>query len=147
LIDLDEVFLARVGDIGAFIQGQGYQAYKARNATLAAAVVDETSCPSVLVTSSGFLARDNPPDVLAANHALVARGYSISLLPSAEIEAAVATLVARQMSRPYNRGVSEQAHAATARARFETYMAAGDLLVCSTAPADAVAEALAARLS
>ncbi|HEY2710774.1 MAG TPA: shikimate kinase, partial [Caulobacteraceae bacterium] len=147
LIDLDEVFLARLGDIGAFIQDEGYAAYKASNSKLAAGLVDEATSPALLVTSSGFLTHDNPPDVLVANRALLARGYSISVMPSSSIDHAVATIVTRQMGRPYNEGVGMEAHAATARARFETYMTAGDLLVCSTAPPDVIVSSLHAHMS
>jgi shikimate kinase len=147
LVDLDEAFLARVGDIGAFIRHEGYEAYKVGNSKLATALVDEMVSPALLVTSSGFLTADNPPDALAANHAVLARGYSISLMPSPDLDEAVATLVFRQMSRPFNQGASVAAHAATARARFETYMTAGDLLVCSSAPPDSVAVALCGHVA
>jgi shikimate kinase len=147
LIDLDEAFLVRIGDIGAFIQDKGYEAYKTANSKLAASLVDETCTPVVLVTSSGFLTSDNPPGVLAANHALLSRGYSVSLMPAPEIEEAVATIVSRQMARPYHQGIAREAHAATARTRLTTYMAAGDLLVCSAAPPGEVAGALGAYLT
>ena len=140
LLDLDETFLVRIGDIGSFIRDQGYLAYKTANSGLATALAEDVTAPVVLVTSSGFLATDNPPEVLTANRALLTRGYSLSLLPSAEKDDTVATIVSRQMTRPFNAGVVREE--ATARARFETYMAAGDLLVCSAAPPDAIAEAL-----
>jgi shikimate kinase len=146
LIDLDETFLTRIGDIGSFIRDEGYAAYKAANSKLAAALVDQTDSPAVLVTSSGFLTADNPPEVLAANHALLGRGYCVSLLPSVDLEAAVETIATRQMSRFYHEGVDREAHAATARARFMTYWRAGDLLVCSSAPPDAVAQRLDVHL-
>jgi len=144
LVDLDETFLVRIGDIGGFIRDQGYAAYKAANVKLASVLADEATRPLVLVMSPGFLIGDNPPETLAGNFALLARGYSVSLLPSSDIESTVATIVSRQMTRPFNVGIAKEE--AKARARFETYKAAGDILVCSIASPDAMAEALMPHL-
>ena len=106
--------------------------------------MEEATCPLVLVASSGFLTSENPPETLAGNFALLSRGYSVSLLPCSDNERAVATIASRQMTRAFNAGVAKEE--AKARARFETYKAAGDLLVCSVAPPDAIAEALMPHL-
>lgn len=140
LVDLDEVFLERTGDIGAFIRDEGYEAYALANSELATALAAEATTPTVLVTSSGFLASDNPPDVLAANRALLRTGYNLSLLPAPELEAAVAAMVARQLTRSFNAGAVREE--AKARERFYTYRTVGDLLVCTVARPDAVVERL-----
>ena len=144
LVDLDEAFLERFGDIGAFIRDDGYEAYKLANSGLANTLVAEAATPTILVTSSGFLTSDNPPDVLAANRALLTTGYSLSLLPGLELEAAVAAMVARQMTRTFNAGAIREE--AKARARFDTYKVIGDLLVCTVAGPEIVAEQLALHL-
>ncbi len=145
LIDLDEVFLERVGDINAFIRDAGYEAYKLANSHLARALVAEANTPAIFIASSGFLTSDNPPDVLAANRALLTAGYSLSLLPALQLQAAVAIIAARQMTRVFNAGyVREEARA---RARFDTYKAAGDLLVCTAACPDIVAGLLMPHLA
>jgi len=107
--------------------------------------VAEANTPAIIIASSGFLTSDNPPDVLAANRALLTAGYSLSLLPAPQLQAAVAIIVARQMTRVFNAGyVREEARA---RARFDTYEAAGDLLVCTAACPDIVAELLMPHLA
>lgn len=145
LIDLDDVFLERVGDISLFIREAGYEAYKARNSVLARTLVNELTSPTVFVTSSGFLTTDNPPEILAANEALLKTGYSLSLLPTTDLEDAVRILVARQMTRTFNAGIAKEE--SRARERFGIYQAAGDLLVCSTANPNIIARKLMPRLT
>jgi len=145
LVDLDELFLARIGNIGAFIRDQGYPAYKSANSSLALALAEAARDPTILVTSSGFLANDNPPDTLATNRALLASGHVVSMLPACEMAAAVGIIVSRQMARPFNSGIARER--ATAQERFATYKDAGDLLVCSAAEPDAIAAELASYLT
>lgn len=99
----------------------------------------------MFVTSSGFLTTDNPPEILAANEALLKAGYSLSLLPTTDLEDAVRILVARQMTRTFNAGIAKEE--TRARERFGIYKAAGDLLICSTANPDIVARQLMPHLT
>jgi shikimate kinase len=140
LIDLDERFCARIGPIDSIIRDSGYAAYKRANAALAQALVAEAAEPALLVTSSGFLARDNPPNALAANQALLAQCYSISLLPHADLDRASAIIVERQMARGFAKDRAREDR--IIRERFALYAAAGDMRVIADAPPQQIAAAL-----
>jgi|JI8StandDraft_1071087.scaffolds.fasta_scaffold30348_2 shikimate kinase len=145
LVDLDGEFSRRIGDIGEFLREEGYEAYKLRNSILAEQLMFERAAPTLLVTSSGFLAVDNPMKTLEANRRLVANCYSICLLPSRDLEKAVDVIVKRQSRRPF---AGDHAHEErTIRARYSAYVQEGDLLVFSTAPSIDTAEAIARHLS
>lgn len=130
LVDLDSEFTQRVGNISRFIREEGYDSYKRRNATLAGQIVAEAANPTLLVTSSGFLTPDNPPEALAANHRLLAACYSICLLPSRNLKRAVQIIVQRQITRPFSSDWKREE--ATIRARYPLYFQKGDLRVFST---------------
>lgn len=144
LIDLDQEFCGRIGDIDQHIRSQGYPAYKAANSRLAQGLVSSLTGPTILVTSSGFLSPDNSADALARNRRLLARSYSISLLPDADLEIASDIIVRRQLSRGLYTDADKQLH--TVRERFPIYKAAGDMLVISAADPCEIAEAIARRL-
>ena len=145
LVDLDSEFTQCIGNIGRYIREEGYDAYKRRNSALAGLIMAEAAEPTLLVTSSGFLTADNPPDVLATNQQLLAACYSICLLPSRDVERAVATIVQRQISRPFTSDRTREE--ATIRARYPAYMQQGDLLVFSTLSPKATAGVLTKHLT
>lgn len=138
LVDLDEEFRHRKGDISAFLAGEGYERYKIENAKLAADIVAEAAAPTVLIASSGFLTPDNPEAVLKANRSLSRACYLVCLLPSSDLEESVRVIVARQMERPFAR--DRAGEEAMIRARYAVYVKLGNLLVFSTAcPRDTAA--------
>lgn len=144
LVDLDQEFLLRVGNIDSFIRNAGYERYKLRNSQLAREIVTEADNALLLVTSSGFLTLDNPKEVLDANHALLATGYSVCLLPSRDFERSVSVIVERQLSRPFSR--SRASEEEIIRDRYPIYARSGDLLVFSTAAPSDIAQAVACCL-
>src|SRR5688572_19136259 len=101
LVDLDHQFGCRVGNISAFIRDEGYDQYKLRNSLLAARIVSGSSVPTLLVTSSGFLTPDNPPQAMEVNRRILAKWHSICLLPSRDVERAVSIIVGRQAQRSF----------------------------------------------
>lgn len=141
LVDLDEEFRHRRGDISAFLAGEGYDRYKIENSMLAADIVAEAAAPTLLIASSGFLTPDNPEAVLKANHSLSRACYSICLLPSSDLERSVSVIVARQLERPFAR--ARACEEAVIRARYSVYAKLGDLVVFSTASPCDIAAAVA----
>lgn len=139
-VDLDQEFMARIGDIGGVIEGQGYLRYVERNAALFAAIVEDLPETAVVPLSSGFLARETPPDLLAANQARVkAAGTSIRLLPCEDLEAATHIVVARQIGRGL--GLEADREASKFPRRFADYLDQGDIRIFShAAPAQIAAE-------
>lgn len=144
LIDLDSEFCGRVGQIDQYIRSAGYIAYKQANSRLARALADEAPGPALMVTSSGFLSLDNPPETLLENRNLVAEGYSICLLPDADPDLAADIIVARQLERGFSSDAARERR--TIGERFATYNAAGDMIVFSAAAPARIAAAIAARL-
>ncbi|MGE0152970.1 MAG: shikimate kinase [Reyranellaceae bacterium] len=144
LIDLDETFCSRVGQIDQYIRSAGYAAYKQANGRLARLLANEASRPAIMATSSGFLSLDNPPETLMQNGNLVAQGYSICLLPDADPDLASDIIVARQLDRGFSRDAARERR--TIGERFPVYKAAGDMIVFSAAPAAQIAAAIAGRL-
>jgi shikimate kinase len=143
-IDLDEQFCDRIENVGTFIRREGYERYVRENSALAQELVGELRTPSVFVTSSGFLAADAEPAVRDANLQLIKSGYSISLLPSAELEVATSIAVTRQLRRGF--GLNAENERRKFRERFSTYQALGDMLVLSAAPVANIAPAVVSLL-
>lgn len=144
LLDLDRLFDERIGSIDAYIRERGYAAYKHANSDLAGECIGAADRPALFVTSSGFLTEDNPQEMLSQNRRLVARTYSLSLLPSCDIREAAEILVARQLGRGFGLNAADEMR--KAETRFPTYAAAGDLLVISRGPPEQIAAYLAPLL-
>jgi shikimate kinase len=119
LVDLDHQFGCRIGNISTFIREEGYEHYKLRNSLLAREITSASLVPTLLVTSSGFLTPDNPPQAIEANRRLLAECYSICLLPSRNLEKSVAIILDRQAQRPFARDRTREE--ATIRARYPLY--------------------------
>lgn len=144
-VDLDQEFMTRVGHIDAVIRGEGYGRYVALNAQLFATLADELPETVVVALSSGFLARETPPDLLAANQARVrAAGTSIRLLPCEDLGAATAMVVARQMGRGL--GLDEGRETSKFARRFADYLDQGDIRIFSAASPAQVATEMARAL-
>lgn len=144
LIDLDQEFCQRIANIGLFIRAQGYVRYKTENSALAHALIFPLTEPTIVVTSSGFLSSDNPYDVGQANLSLVRTGYSLTLLPSNEIEQATPIVVERQMRRGFE--LDRQREEKTFRERFELYKRLGDMVIISSSTAEETASVVATAL-
>ena len=144
LVDLDLEFCDRMHDITAFIAAHGYPAYRAGNLGLAKALVAGITPPTIVVTSSGFMAAPPDSDDYRGALALVRSGYSITLLPSLDLAEATDIVVARQLTRGL--GFERESEAAKFQRRFPMYRPLGDMLVVSTAPAEETAAAVLSRL-
>lgn len=140
LVDLDQEFHRRIGDISAFIRNEGYDRYKLRNSELAVDIKAEALEATILVTSSGFLTDDNPQQAIWSNKSLLSECYSVCMLPSRDLELAVKTIVDRQLARPFSRNRTQEE--AAIRNRYPIYARLGDLTVFSTAPSREIARAV-----
>ena len=81
-IDLDSEFCEQLLNIRQYIQRNGYECYVRDNAALCSRLLAENPHKKrVVVLSSGFLATDVCPEIVAVNRQLVRQsGYSILLL-------------------------------------------------------------------
>jgi shikimate kinase len=145
LVDLDDMFCDRIGPIHGYVRDVGAEAYREANSGLAAAIVAALAEPAIVVASSGFLAPDNAPSVLRANHDLIASGYSLSLLPALDEAEAMRIVVGRQLGRGF--GLNRESEERKFRERMPHYREAGDMLVVAANVDDPAAAMVCAALN
>jgi shikimate kinase len=138
-IDLDSEFCEQLLNIRQYIQRNGYERYVRDNAALCSRLLAENPHKKrVVVLSSGFLATDVCPEIVAGNRQLVRQsGYSILLLPSEDIDIATRIVVARQLMRGF--GLVREKEMKF-RQRFREYCALDDCRVVSSEEPERVAE-------
>lgn len=120
-VDLDATFVALHGDVGAFIDANGYEAYAARNVETYRSVFPASQAPGVLALSSGFMVYpDNiHPEYQNIREAIAASSWTFLLLPALDLEICVSETVRRQLQRPFAR--TSQREESVIRARFPAY--------------------------
>lgn len=139
-VDLDECFMAELGDIAGCIDSHGYRQYAASNVALYRRLRAAASAPAVMALSSGFMTyapgiADDYPALCAS---IEADPLTALLMPAWTLDACVASIVQRQLARPYLGGDAAR-ETQRIRERFERYMALGCTRIQSDAPPDAVA--------
>jgi len=144
LLDLDLIFCDQVGMIGPYIAEHSYEAYRSANLDLAESLVLDRDRPTIFVTSSGFLAAPERSEDRRRALALLRGGYSVTLLPSLDINVATNIVVERQVNRPF--GLAAESEAEKFRARFAVYRNAGDMLVASFASPPTIAGVISRSL-
>jgi shikimate kinase len=143
-LDLDMEFIGRIAPIDHFIRAHGYERYQEANSALAHDVLRQNDQPRVAALSSGFLMIHRGPEYGRRNRLLVQQtGYSILILPSADIDEATDIVVARQLARGF--GLTADRERAKFRCRFSAYLELGDMQIFSTAAPEEIAGAIADR--
>lgn len=137
-VDLDVEFAAGNGDISAYIDTHGYEAYAARNVTLYSALTGERGRLHVVALSSGFMTYgDDVHTGYARWRQRIASSQStFVLLPSLDLEVCVAETVRRQLLRPFARVAEREEQ--VIRTRFATYASLPARKVETMRPVDAV---------
>ena len=120
-VDLDEEFIATVGDISLFLDAHGYDAYAERNVRVYLAVAAVAGREAVLALSSGFMAYPPGihPEYESCRRAIASSPSTAVLLPSLDFTACVAEIVRRQLIRPFARSAEREEE--VIRARFPIY--------------------------
>jgi shikimate kinase len=146
LIDLDLEFLNQVGDIGSFIDSFGYTKYSYTNSELFYSLLNEGSKNTVFILSSGFLVHKGLEE-LVHKHAktLQAKGTSILLLPSRNINETVEIVVKRQINRGI--GLKEKNERVKIKERFSKYLNFGDIKIYSHDSPENIAEEMKEKLT
>jgi shikimate kinase len=145
-VDLDAEFTAASGDISAYLDTYGYDAYANRNVSLYSALVSAPQRPGVLALSSGFMTyRDDVhPDYVQWRRAIESSPSTFVLLPSLDHETCVAEIVRRQSWRRFARSAEREEQ--VIRNRFFVYVSLPAQKVETMRPVEAVvAELLQAR--
>lgn len=144
--DLDARFAAAAGDIDAFIEAHGYEAYARRNLEVYEAIA-RSPAAGVIAPSSGFMTY--PPGVhprYAALRGRIARApTTVVLLPAFERERCVAEIVRRQAERGISRRTAAREEAVI-RERFAVYIALAALRVETMQTPAVVATEIVAQL-
>ena len=143
-VDLDEEFIARVGDISAYLDVHGYDAYAERNVDVYLTMAAVAGSQAVLALSSGFMTYrlDIHREYASCRRSIALSPTTFVLLPSLDFEACVAEIVRRQTSRPFARSVEREEQ--VIRARFATYVDVPARKVETMRPVQEVVDELAA---
>ena len=122
-LDLDRHLAQRIGDIGGYISGHGYETYARENVETYQSIVRADRPPDIVALSSGFMTYsiDIHPSYPSLRRDIDQSPTTFVLLPSVDRDVCVAETVRRQIGRPFGRSASMEA--AVIRTRFEIYMA------------------------
>lgn len=121
-VDLDEEFIATVGDISQYLGAHGYDAYAGRNVNVYVALAAVAGGDAVLALSSGFMTYrpDVHPEYENCRREIGSSPSTFVLLPSLDFETCVAEVVRRQLIRPFARSAEREEH--VIRTRFPIYV-------------------------
>lgn len=141
-VDLDERFLATVGDISSYIERHGYNAYAARNVGLYSEISAIADRNAVLALSSGFMTyqSDIHPRYARYRKEIACDPTTFVLLPSLDPEVCIAETVRRQIARPFARPPEREEE--VIRNRFPIYMRIPATKIETSRPAPEVVGAL-----
>lgn len=122
-LDLDKYLEVQVGDIGEYINRNGYDAYARANIDAYCSLFSGKRCPGVHALSSGFMtyASQLHPDYPRLRREIEMHPHTFVLLPSLDRDTCVAETVRRQTARPFGRTPAREE--VVIRSRFEIYMA------------------------
>ena len=144
-VDLDRCFSTRAGDISAYIDRNGYDAYARENVETYLVLSHGGSAPQVVAMSSGFMTYPTHihPAYPGLRREIGESPSTFVLLPSLDLGTCVAETVRRQLGRPFTRTADREA--AVIRERFALYAGLGARKVeTMRSPAAVVDELLAA---
>lgn len=145
-IDLDAEFTARFGDISAYLDTYGYQAYAAENVALYIDLVAAAVPPGVAALSSGFMtySQEIHPDYASLRQRIGSSPSTFVLLPSLVLEECVHETVRRQVQRPFARSAEREEQ--VIRERFFIHVDLAARKVETARPMEAILAALIAAL-
>lgn len=146
-VDLDAEFAARHGNISAYLDAHGYEAYAEQNVGLYLDLVGGPVRFDIAALSSGFMTyRDSiHPAYLALRQRVGSSPATFVLLPSVDVEACVSEIVRRQLRRPFARSAEREEQ--VIRERFFTYFSLSARKVETMQPVEAVVTELIAALA
>ncbi|MEH6631729.1 MAG: shikimate kinase [Halopseudomonas aestusnigri] len=138
-IDLDQEFCRRLGNIGEYIRLYSYEKYITENSKLLSVLLTSQDDPAVIALSSGFLATDVLPEIVAQNRKLVKQtGTSVLLLPSSEPNKAAQMICSRQIQRGF--GLNSDTERTKYLSRVEAYQHLADHQIISTQNPEKIAQ-------
>jgi shikimate kinase len=144
--DLDRHFARWIGDIGEYIDLNGYDVYARANVEAYCSLQRENACSGVQALSSGFMAYsdDVHAEYLRLRHDIEMHPNTFVLLPSLDRDACVAETVRRQVARPFGRSAAKEE--AVIRSRFKIYVALSARKIETMRPLRQVVDEIASAL-
>ena len=120
-VDLDAEFAASRGDVSAYLDTHGYDAYASENVSLYSALTRAPEPFRVVALSSGFMTyrRDVHPSYPSLHETVASSPLTFVLLPTLDLETCVSEIVRRQLSRSFTR--SPEREEQVIRTRFPIY--------------------------
>jgi len=145
-VDLDEQFIARAGDISAYLAAHAYEVYAETNVQVYLDMLASLKEEVVMALSSGFMTyRDDAHAAYRRVYREIADSPSTAvLLPSFDYEACVAETVRRQLGRSFSRSAEREDQ--VIRARFAAYWDLPAKKFETKGPVDALVDDLAAHV-
>jgi shikimate kinase len=145
-LDLDQHLTRQIGDIGRYIELNGYAAYARANVEAYCSLQRGDACSEVQALSSGFMAYSNDvhAEYLRVRHDVEVHDNTFVLLPSLDRDSCVAETVRRQIARPFGRPAATEE--AVIRSRFEIYMALSAKKIETMRPLREVVDEIASAL-
>lgn len=128
-IDLDDLFLKKIGEIGKYIKINGYEEYSKANSELFYRTINNLTDNYLFALSSGFLVYKDSR--LNARHysTISDNGISILILPSRSLEESRSIVVKRQLKRGF--GLQREREEEKFTKRFREYQEFGDIKIFS----------------
>lgn len=122
VVDLDQRFADRAGDISEYIKRFGYDAYARENVETYRLVLQERRDLCVAALSSGFMTyrQDIHPEYVRLRQDVEQSPTTFVLIPSLNYRRCVAETVRRQLTRPF--AGSRTKEEAAIRERFRVYV-------------------------
>ena len=102
-IDLDEMYLSTIGDIGDEIKQVGYESYAYKNIELYRKIKEDNQDNLVFILSSGFMTYDESihSNIKSIQDDINNHEFSIMLMPSSDKQKCIDVIVKRQMDRKF----------------------------------------------
>ena len=120
-VDLDAEFAASRGDVSAYVDTHGYDAYAAQNVSVYSALTSVAEPFRVVALSSGFMTyrRDVHPSYPSLREKVASSPLTFVLLPTLDLQTCVAETVRRQLTRAFAKSSEREEH--VIRTRFPIY--------------------------
>ena len=145
--DLDAEFTSRHGNISAYLEAHGYEAYAEQNVGLYLDLVGSQARFEIVALSSGFMTYPGNvhPDYPALRQRVASSPSTFVLLPSVDVEVCVSEIVRRQLRRPFARSADREEQ--VIRERFLAHFELSACKVETMQPVEAVVAELVAALA
>src|SRR3989339_574709 len=146
-IDLDEMYLSTIGDIGDEIKQVGYESYAYKNIELYRKIKEDNQDNLVFILSSGFMTYDESihSNIKSIQDDINNHEFSIMLMPSSDKQKCIDVIVKRQMDRKFTSNDYSK-HRKVISERFDIYKDLGKYQIFSMDKPEEISKIILDRL-